>query len=169
MSAPEAGDAPRKEPFSVLFVCTGNSCRSIMAESLLAHHGGDRIIARSAGSHPTGFIHPLSLRALAELGIDASAARSQSWDHIEGRIDAVLTVCDAAAGETCPWFQGPAIQAHWGVRDPAAFRGSEEATLACFRNVRDQLEVRVKAMLDLPLERLGHSDLERELSLIGRL
>ena len=155
-------------PFSVLFVCTGNSCRSIMAEALFAHHGGDRVIARSAGSYPAGFVHPLSLKVLAELGIDAGDARSQSWDEFSGQaFNAVLTLCDSAARETCPWFPDTVLRAHWGVQDPGVFFGSEEATVACFREVRDRLEARVKALLDLPLETLNPPELQRELSAIG--
>ena len=139
-----------------------------MAEALLAHHGGDRVIARSAGSHPAGFVHPLSLKVLAELGIDASDARSQSWDEFAGQaFGAILTVCDSAAGEACPWFPDSVIRAHWGVQDPGMFFGSEEATLACFREVRDRLKSRVMALLDLPLETLDPSELQRELSAIG--
>lgn len=155
-------------PFSVLFVCTGNSCRSIMAEALLVHHGGNRVCARSAGSHPAGYVHPLSLKVLAECGIDAGGARSQSWDEFAGQpFNVILTVCDSAAGEACPWFPGSVLRAHWGVRDPGTFIGSKAATLACFREVRDRLEARIQALLDLPLETLDSSELQRELSAIG--
>ena len=156
-------------PFSVLFVCTGNMCRSIMAEALLSYHGSDRVRACSAGSHPAGVVHPLALKVLAELGIDAGGARSKSWDEFAGQpFNTILTLCDSAAGETCPWFPGSVIRAHWGTRDPYNFAGSEEETLACFREVRDHLESRVKALLDLPLETLEASDLQQKLAAIGR-
>ena len=155
-------------PFSVLFVCTGNMCRSIMAEALLSHHGGDRVHACSAGSHPAGVVHPLALKVLAELGIDASDARSKSWNEFAGHpFNAILTLCDSAAGETCPWFPDSVIRAHWGTRDPFTFIGNEEETLACFREVRDHLEARIKAMLALPLETLERLDMQKELSEIG--
>jgi len=155
-------------PFSVLFVCTGNMCRSIMAEVLLSHHGSDRVRACSAGSHPAGVVHPLALKVLAELGIDASDARSKSWNEFAGQpFNTILTLCDSAAGETCPWFPDSVLRAHWGTRDPFTFIGNEEETLACFREVRDHLEARVKAMLALPLETPERLDLQKELSEIG--
>lgn len=156
-------------PFSVLFICTGNMCRSIMAEALLAYHGGDRVAARSAGSYPAGYVHPLALKVLAELGIDASDAHSKSWDEFAGQpFNTILTLCDSAAGETCPWFPGSVIRAHWGTRDPYTFIGNEEETLACFREVRGHLEARVRALLALPLETLDPSELQKELSAIGQ-
>ncbi|MCY3852041.1 MAG: arsenate reductase ArsC [Gammaproteobacteria bacterium] len=155
-------------PFSVLFVCTGNMCRSIMAEALLSHHGSDRVRACSAGSHPAGVVHPLALKVLAELGIDAGDARSKSWNEFAGQpFNTILTLCDSAAGETCPWFPDSVLRAHWGTRDPFTFIGNEEETLACFREVRDHLEARVKAMLALPLETPERLDLQKELSEIG--
>lgn len=158
-----------ESPFSVLFVCTGNMCRSIMAEALLAHYGSDRVRARSAGSHPAGFVHPRALKVLTELGIDTSDARSQSWDEFAGQpFNAILTLCDSAAGEACPLFPDSTLRAHWGVRDPWLFVGDEEETLACFREVRDRLEVRVRALLELPLETLDPSALQSELSAIGK-
>lgn len=144
-------------------------CRSIMAEALLAHRGGDRVHARSAGSHPAGHVHPLALKALAELDIDASGAYSKSWDEFAGQPFAtILTLCGSAAGETCPWFPGSVIRAHWATRDPFLFIGSEKETLACFREVRDHLDARVQALLDLPLETLGPDDLQCELAAIGQ-
>lgn len=139
-----------------------------MAEALLSHHGGDRVRASSAGSHPAGVVHPLALKVLAEIGIDASGAYSKSWNEFAGQpFNTVLTLCDSAAGETCPWFPDSVIRAHWGTRDPYTFTGNEEETLACFREVRDHLESRVKVLLDLPLETLDPSDLQKELSAIG--
>ena len=143
-------------------------CRSIMAEALLSHHGSDRVRACSAGSHPAGVVHPLALKVLAELGIDAGDARSKSWNEFAGQpFNTILTLCDSAAGETCPWFPDSVLRAHWGTRDPFTFIGNEEETLACFREVRDHLEARVKAMLALPLETPERLDLQKELSEIG--
>ena len=156
-------------PFSVLFVCTGNMCRSIMAEALLSHHGSDRVRVCSAGSHPAGVVHPLALKVLAELGIDASDAHSKSWNEFAGQpFNTILTLCDSAAGETCPWFPDSVLRAHWGTRDPFTFIGNEEETLACFREVRGHLEARVQALLNLPLEILNPDDLQRELAAIGQ-
>lgn len=139
-----------------------------MAEALLSHHGSDRIRACSAGSHPAGVVHPLALKVLAELGIDANDARSKSWNEFAGQpFNTILTLCDSAAGEPCPWFPDSVLRAHWGTRDPFTFIGNEEETLACFREVRDHLKSRVMALLDLPLETLEQPDLQKELSAIG--
>lgn len=155
-------------PLSVLFVCTGNSCRSILAEGLLAHHGGNRARAYSAGSNPAGFVQPLAIETLANRGIELPDARSKSWDEFAGQaLDCVLTVCDAAAGEACPLFAGPALQAHWGVPDPAAFEGDEPTRLAYFEEVCDRLESGVQALLALPLERLDEAELQRRLDAIA--
>ena len=144
-------------------------CRSIMAEALLSHLGSSRVRACSAGSHPAGVVHPLALKVLAEIGIDASDARSKSWDEFARQpFNTILTLCDSAAGETCPWFPGSVVRAHWGTRDPFTFTGNEEETLACFREVRDHLESRVKALLNLPLETLSSDCLQRELDAIGQ-
>ena len=144
-------------------------CRSIMAEALLSHHGSDRVRACSAGSHPAGVVHPLALKVLAELGIDASDARSKSWNEFAGQpFNTILTLCDSAAGETCPWFPDSVLRAHWGTRDPFTFIGNEEETLACFKKVRDHLEARIQALLNLPLETLNPDDLQRELAAIGQ-
>ena len=122
-----------RSPLSVLFLCTGNSCRSILAEGLLTHHGGDRVQAYSAGSRPTGIEHPLGVETLANRGIELPEARSKSWDEFTGRaLDCVLTVCDETAGEACPLFDGPTLQARWGVPDPAGFEGDEPTRLAYF-------------------------------------
>ena len=154
-------------PLSVLFVCTGNSCRSILAEGLLTHHGGSRVQAYSAGSNPAGFVHPLALETLANRGIELPDARSKSWDEFESQaLDCVLTVCDAAAGEACPLFSGPALRAHWGVPDPAGFEGDEPTRHAYFEEVCDRLETAVRALLALPLEQLDETELQRQLDTI---
>lgn len=154
----------------VLFLCTGNSCRSIMAEALLAHHGGEHFLSRSAGSFPTGKVHPLSLATLKARGITASGYRSKSWDEFVGQpIDIVITVCDAAAGESCPLFPGKPLKAHWGVPDPAKFHGTEEETRAEFSRVCDILEKRIKALIRLPVETMDKNELRQKLNEIGKL
>lgn len=128
----------------VLFLCTGNSCRSIMAEGLLAHYGRGRVVAHSAGSAPTGEVHPHSLAMLARHGMNAKGYHSKSWDALEGTpIDIVITVCDNAAGESCPLFLSGKLKAHWGVPDPA------HAGEAAFERVFAILEQRVKALVAL--------------------
>lgn len=159
--------SPVQLPLSVLFVCTGNSCRSILAEGLLAHHGGKRVQAYSAGSNPAGFVHPLAIETLANRDIELPNARSKSWDEFEGQaLDCVLTVCGAAAGEACPLFTGPALRAHWGVPDPAAFEGDEPTRHAYFEEVCDRLEAAVQALVALPLERLEAEELQQQLDAI---
>ena len=154
-------------PLAVLFVCTGNSCRSILAEGLLTHHGGGRVQAYSAGSHPAGIVHPLAIETLANRGIELPGARSKSWDEFAGRpLDCVLTVCDAAAGEACPLFGGPALRAHWGVPDPVGFEGDEPTRHAYFEEVCDRLEAGVQALLALPLEGMDEAELQRQLNAI---
>jgi arsenate reductase len=131
------------DPIRVLFVCTGNSARSVMAEALLREHGGDRFEVHSAGTEPKG-INPLTMRILAEAGIDASFARSKSVTEFLGqRFDYVVTVCDQAR-QTCPVFPGVHESLHWGYEDPAAATGTEEERLAVFRKVFIQLAERVK-------------------------
>lgn len=156
-------------PVSVLFLCTGNSCRSIMAEALLAHHGGGRFLARSAGSFPTGEVHPLSIATLAARGVDATGCRSKSWDEFAGQpVDAVITVCDAAAGESCPVFPGAPVKAHWGVPDPSRVDGSRDIMLAEFARVCDILERRVRALVALP-QGLSRDALHRQLTAIAQM
>jgi arsenate reductase len=133
----------RTGPIRVLFVCTGNSARSVMAEALLRHHGGDRFEVRSAGTEPKG-VNPLTRRILAEAGIDASFARSKSVTEFLGqRFDYVVTVCDQAR-QSCPVFPGVHESLHWGYEDPAEATGTEEERLAVFRKVFIQMAERVK-------------------------
>lgn len=154
----------------VLFLCTGNSCRSIMAEALLAHYGGDRFLSSSAGSFPTGTVHPLSLETLKTRGISTQGFRSKSWDEFSGqRIDIVITVCDAAAGEACPLFPGKPLKAHWGVEDPAKFVGTPEQTKAEFARVCDVLERRVRSLVRLPLEKMDSDERQQKIREIGSL
>jgi len=156
---------------NVLFLCTGNSCRSIMAEGLLNHYGKGKFRAFSAGSFPTGKVHPASLETLKRHGMNALGYESKSWDVFKNLIDLdiVITVCDNAAGEVCPIFPGAPVKAHWGAPDPAHFRGTPEAVEAEFDHVFAILEQRVKAFLRLPLEQMDKEELRQKLNEIGGL
>ena len=138
----------------VLFLCTGNSARSILAEALLNQLGKGRFEAHSAGSHPTGRVHPLALATLDDLGVPAHAPRSKAWDEFAapgaGPIDVVITVCDNAGGEVCPVWPGRPATAHWGVADPAAVEGDDETRRAAFRSSALELKHRIELMLALP-------------------
>lgn len=138
-------------PLHLLFLCTGNSCRSIMAEGLLRHYGAGRFVAYSAGSFPMGEVHPQSLATLQRHGMDASGFRSKSWDEFTcQRIDIVITVCDNAADEVCPVFPGMQMKAHWGVPDPGHMNGAQQEIEAGFEHVFLLLEKRIKALIALP-------------------
>jgi arsenate reductase (thioredoxin) len=138
-----AADRSDRDPIRVLFVCTGNSARSIMAEALLRHHGGDRFEVHSAGTEPRG-VNPLTLRVLADAGIDASFAKSTSvTDYLGQKFDYVVTVCDQAR-QVCPVFPGVHESLHWGYEDPAEAEGTEEQRLAVFRRVFIQIGERVQ-------------------------
>lgn len=154
---------------NILILCTGNSCRSVMAEGLLNHYGQGRFKAFSAGSQPTGFVHPMSLATLKANGINDRDYRSKSWDeYAKQPFDAVITVCDNAAGETCPVFFGAPVKAHWDVSDPAHFKGTDAEIEAEFQRVFDILAVRVKAMVALP-DNLDKPTLAAKLNDIGKL
>jgi arsenate reductase len=153
--------------YNVLFICTGNSARSILAEALMNSLGAGRFRAFSAGSHPKGQVHPLALEILTSQGIPSDGFRSKSWDEFAGpgapRPDFVLTVCDQAAGEVCPLWPGQPVTAHWGMPDPAAVEGSDEAKAKAFLDAFVTLKRRIELMLSLPLR-----DLER-LALVKRV
>ena len=135
-------------PKRVLVLCTGNSCRSILAEALIRDLGGEGWEAVSAGSKPTGVVHPGALATLARHGIDPGTPRSESWDAYAGQhFDYVITVCDAAAGEACPLFAGPAERLHWSTPDPAAVDGPPDAVEAAFEQAYALLEQRVRTEL----------------------
>lgn len=144
--------------FSVLFLCTGNSARSILAEALLNVLGGDRFIAWSAGSHPSGQVQPLAAEIAAELGYDTARLRSKSWDEYAApgapAMDFIITVCDSAAGEACPFWPGHPVTAHWGVPDPVAVQGDEVARRSAFRRAAATLRRRVELLIALPDEKL---------------
>ena len=161
----------RGRVFNVLFLCTGNSSRSILAEALLNHWGGGRFRAWSGGSFPTRRVNPLALELLAHMKIPAEGARSKSWDELAGpggvEFDFVITVCDKAAGEVCPIWPGQPMTAHWGVDDPAAVSGSDVERMLAFRDAFGALEHRIRIFVSLPFASLDHLRLKRRLDEIG--
>jgi arsenate reductase len=161
-----------ERPYHVLFLCTGNSARSILAEALLNHWGRGRFRGFSAGSFPTGRVNPHALALLERMGIPAEGARSKSWDEfaVPGApsLDFVITVCDNAAGEVCPAWPGHPLTAHWGVEDPAAATGSEVDITNAFRHAFNALEHRIRAFTALPVASLEHLKLQQQLDEIGR-
>jgi arsenate reductase len=159
-------------PYNVLFLCTGNSARSILAEALLNHWGRGKFRAFSAGSFPTGRVNPFALDLLARTGIDAGDARSKSWDEFAAPgappLHFVFTVCDNAAGEVCPVWPGQPMTAHWGVADPAAVEGSDLDKALAFRAAFNALEHRIKAFASLPIASLDRLKLQAAIEDIGR-
>jgi arsenate reductase len=141
-------------PYHVLFLCTGNSARSILAESLLNHLGQGRFRAFSAGSHPKGTVHPLALELLSQEGLPVTNLCSKSWDEYAAPgappIDFIFTVCDNAAGEACPVWPGKPTSAHWGIPDPAAVEGSESERRQAFRGAFDLLRTRIRRFIPTP-------------------
>lgn len=158
-------------PYNVLFLCTGNSARSILAEALLNDAGGGRFRAYSAGSRPKGEPHPLALDVLARAGHDIAFARSKSWDEFAGpaapKMDFVFTVCDSAAAEECPFWPGQPMTAHWGLPDPAAAEGSEAERRLAFAETYRALSRRIAAFASLPIATLDDLTLRRRLDEIG--
>lgn len=154
----------------VLFLCTANSCRSILCEALFNHLAPADLRAYSAGSQPKGCVHPLTLAALARAGVSIEGLASKSSDaHAELHPDLVITVCDKAAGEACPVFFGPAIRAHWGLADPSEVAGSDAEIAAAFDATVERIKARITAFLALPLARLDAEQLKAELDRIGSL
>ena len=139
---------------NILFLCTGNSCRSILAEATFNHLAPPGWQAVSAGSQPAGYVHPRSLALLAKEGINAEGYHSKSWDDLTLTPDIVITVCGSAAGEACPAYLGKALRTHWGVEDPALATGTDEAIDAAFITAYALLRKRIEAFLALPLEQL---------------
>jgi len=156
---------------NVLFLCTGNSARSILAESLLNHWGQGRFRAYSAGSFPTGRVNPLALELLAQMKIDAAGARSKGWDEFAKagapQLDFIITVCDQAAGEVCPVWPGQPVTAHWGIADPAAVTGSDAQKMQAFREAFRALEHRIRILVSLPPASLDRLRIKQELDRIG--
>ena len=158
---------------NVLFICTGNSARSILAEGLMNHWGRGKFVGYSAGSAPKGKVHPIALELLRHMKIPSEGMRSKSWDEFTGpgapKLDFVFTVCDKAAGESCPVWFGEPMTAHWGVEDPAAVEGSDTDKWLAFRRAFHELESRIKVFTSLPIRSLDRMKLQERLSEIGRL
>jgi arsenate reductase len=157
--------------YNVLFLCTGNSARSILAEVLVEHWGRGRFKGYSGGSFPKGEVHPLALAQLERVHLPTEGLRSKSWDEFARPgapvMDFVFTVCDQAAGEVCPIWSGNPITAHWGVPDPAAVAGSEIERRQAFRDAFRVLESRIKAFISLPIDKLDRMAVKREVDEIG--
>lgn len=158
--------------YNVLFLCTGNSARSIMAEAILNQKGRPDFIAYSAGSRPTGRVRPEALQQLKIAHLPSDGARSKSWDEFAQpgapRLDFVFTVCDNAANEVCPVWPGQPMSAHWGVPDPAAVAGTDDEIRRAFRDAFFRLDRRISLFLNLPLSSVDRLALKRELDQIGR-
>lgn len=157
--------------YNVLFLCTGNSARSIMAEAILNHKGRPNFTAYSAGSHPAGKVRPEALRQLESVHVPTSGLRSKSWDEFGAptgpTFDFVFTVCDNAANEVCPLWTGQPLTAHWGIPDPAAVKGTTEQIEKAFREAFFLLDRRISLFLSLPLSTLDHLSLKKEIDGIG--
>ncbi len=162
---------PQARIYNVLFLCTGNSARSIIAEVVLNRIGKERFRAFSAGSHPKGEVHPRTLEVLRDFGESVEGLRSKSWDEFAGpgapSLDFVLTVCSNAAKETCPNWPGQPMTAHWGVEDPAAVLGPEAAQIRAFRDAYHYLQTRIRLFASLRVELLDRLSLQREVRKIG--
>jgi protein-tyrosine-phosphatase len=158
--------------YNVLFLCTGNSARSILAEAYLNAAGRGRFNAYSAGSRPTGKVNPLALELLAKNRIDTAGFRSKSWDEFAQpgarNLDFVFTVCDSAAGEVCPFLPGQPMTAHWGIRDPAAVIGTHQEKRKAFLRAFTELTTRINLFISLPLDRLDRLVLKKKLDEIGK-
>lgn len=158
--------------YNVLFICTGNSARSILAEAMMNYFGEGSFRSYSAGSHPRGVVNPLALLTLKALRVPAQGSYSKSWAEFTGPLaaplDFVITVCDKAAGEVCPVWPGQPVTAHWGVPDPAVAEGTEEEKARAFMETAILLKRRIQLMLSLPIDRLARLSLQHELDQIGK-
>ena len=159
-------------PYNVLFLCTGNSARSILAEAYLDSAGRGRFAAYSAGSHPAGRVNPLALELLAKHRLPTEGLRSKNWDEFARTgappMSFVFTVCDNAAGELCPVWPGQPVTAHWGIEDPAAVQGSDEDKRKAFLKAFTQLAARIHLLLNLPIDKLDRMTLKAKLDDIGK-
>jgi arsenate reductase len=157
------------QPYNVLFLCTGNSARSILAESLVNHWGRGQFRGFSAGSFPRGQVHPMALDLLQRMNLPTKGLRSKSWDEfaVPGAppLDFIFTVCDNAAGEVCPVWPGKPMTAHWGIADPAAVLGTDAEKAVAFRKTLNELETRIKLLTELPISSL---QLQEMLRAIGK-
>lgn len=172
MTMPPQESAARRAPYQVLFLCTGNSARSILAEALMNFWGHGKFLGYSAGSHPKGEVHPIALQLLRRMNLPTAGLRSKSWDEFAQNssptMDFVFTVCDNAAGEACPLWPGQPMTAHWGVADPAAIAGPESEQWLAFRTAFRELENRIRIFVSLPFASLDRLRLQERLDAIGR-
>lgn len=161
-----------KDHYNILFLCTGNSARSIMAEGLVNKLGEGRFKGYSAGSHPSGRVNPLALDTLNDMGCDTAGMSSKSWDVFAGpdapRMDFIITVCDNAAGEVCPIWPGQPMTAHWGFPDPSHVEGDEAERRGAFSKTAQAIAHRLRLFLSLPLEKLDRLSLQNEMKAIGK-
>jgi protein-tyrosine-phosphatase len=161
-----------ERPFNVLFLCTGNSARSILAEQLINLWGRGKFVGFSAGSHPRGQVHPIALELLKHMKMPTEGLRSKSWDEFAKpgapALDFVFTVCNNAAGEVCPYWPGQPMTAHWGVEDPAAVAGPDTEKWLAFRQAFKELENRIKTFTSLPIRSLDRIKLQERLDAIGQ-
>lgn len=161
-----------RKPFNVLFLCTGNSARSIIAECVMNREGMGRFKAYSAGSHPRGAVHPLALDLLKRTNFDVSALRSKSWNEFAQadapKLDFVFTVCDDAANEQCPYWPGQPMSAHWGMPDPAAAEGTDAEKALAFADTMRGLTNRISIFVNLPLQSIDRLSLQKRLDEIGK-
>ena len=157
--------------YNILFLCTGNSARSILAESIMNRLGKGRFRAFSAGSHPNGRVNPLALALLSQLDFPTDGLRSKSWDEFatpqSPPLDFVITVCDNAAGEACPYWPGHPMAAHWGIPDPAAVQGTDVDKALAFRQAFKSMETRIKLFLSLPIASIDRMRLKERMDAIG--
>lgn len=157
--------------YNVLFLCTGNSARSIMAEALVTTMGKGRFKGYSAGSHPAGAVNPFAVEQISHTGYPLADLRSKSWDEFGAvgapHMDFIFTVCDNAAGETCPHWPGHPMSAHWGFEDPAAVTGTDEEKRAAFNRIFRQIMARMNIFVSLPLQMLEKNAIQREIQAIG--
>ena len=162
-----------KTPLNVLFLCTHNSARSIIAEAVINRLGAGKFKGYSAGSHPSGTVHPFALDLLRQLGDDTSTLRSKSWDEFSAPgappLDFIFTVCDNAANEACPYWHGHPVSAHWGLPDPSIVQGNEAERRLAFADTHRMLALRIGAFTSLPLASLDSISLKRRLDDIGEL
>ena len=162
-----------RPPINVLFLCTGNSARSIMAEAILNAAAGGRFRAHSAGSHPAGKVNPFALAQIRKAGLSTEGYRSKSWDEFAEpgapKMDFVFTVCSDAAGEVCPIWPGHPITAHWGVEDPAGFDGTDEEKDRFFALIYAQLHARIRILTRLPLDRFDRVATQNKVHEIGKI
>ena len=160
-----------RPPSNVLFLCTGNSARSILAESLVNHWGRGKFCGFSAGSFPKGQVHPMAVELLQRMNLPTQGLRSKSWDEFAAPgappLDFIVTVCDNAAGEVCPVWPGKPMTAHWGIADPAAVSGTDAENVLAFKKALNELETRIKSLTELPIASWDRVKLQETLRAIG--